>query len=305
MKCWIWLWMCLAVVVFLGCGPDERMARQAVPFQTEGDTIKVMTFNIRYGTADDGPDGWAHRRQMVLDRLAWHGADVVGLQEAVDFQIAEIQRGLTGYALLTAGRDDGKQAGEHCSILYRRDRFRLADSGTFWFSNSPWVPGSMHWGNRIPRICTWVHLIERDTGRGLYVYNLHLDHRSQPSRFKSAELLARIVAQRDPRDPVVVMGDFNMGLDNAAMLYLRRLGYPNAPLELLDTWRLLYPDKPDRRTYHGFGGGIDGVKIDHILIEPDTVVLDAQIDRFANDQGRYPSDHYPVTATLRPWPDGS
>ena len=301
MRQWMWFLACILLVVLVGCAESERVVRQDVPFQTEGDNVKVMSFNIRFGTANDGEDHWDLRREMVIDLIARHGADVAGLQEALDFQIEQISRSLKGYGVVSTGRDDGEQAGEHCTILYRQDRFILADSGTFWFSNSPWAPGSMHWGNRIPRICTWVRLVERETDRGMYVYNLHLDHQSQPSRFRSAELLARRVSQRQPKDPVVVMGDFNMGLDNPAMLYLRRLGYPNAPVELLDSWRLLYPDKPDTRTYHGFKGGTEGVKIDHILIERSTQVLDAQIDRFANEEGRYPSDHYPVTATLRLW----
>jgi endonuclease/exonuclease/phosphatase family metal-dependent hydrolase len=289
------------VTALVGCAVSEKIARREVPFQTEGDNIKVMTFNIRYGTAADGPNQWEYRRERVFDLIARHGADVVGLQEALDFQVEQIHNALKGYALVTAGRDDGKMAGEHCSILYRTERFKLADSGTFWFSNSPWVSGSKHWGNQIPRICTWARLVERDTDRALFVYNLHLDHQSQTSRFKSAELLARVVSQREPKDPVIVMGDFNMGLDNPAMLYLRRLGYPNAPVELLDSWRLLYPDKPEIRTFHGFEGGTEGIKIDHILIERTTKVLDAQIDRWSDEQGRYPSDHYPVTAVLQLW----
>jgi endonuclease/exonuclease/phosphatase family metal-dependent hydrolase len=272
MRQWLWSWGCVLVTALVGCAVSEKIARREVPFQTEGDNIKVMTFNIRYGTAADGPN-----------------------------QVEQIHNALKGYALVTAGRDDGKMAGEHCSILYRTERFKLADSGTFWFSNSPWVSGSKHWGNQIPRICTWARLVERDTDRALFVYNLHLDHQSQTSRFKSAELLARVVSQREPKDPVIVMGDFNMGLDNPAMLYLRRLGYPNAPVELLDSWRLLYPDKPEIRTFHGFEGGTEGIKIDHILIERTTKVLDAQIDRWSDEQGRYPSDHYPVTAVLQLW----
>ena len=300
MKKWMLTIIGMAGMLVSGCNAENQIVRRPVAFEAQDATVKVLCFNIRYGTANDGDDHWNNRKEMVFDLIAGHGADIVGLQESLSFQTEQISRALRGYDHVTVGRDDGKQAGEHCTILYRRERFRLADSGTFWFSNSPWEPGTMHWGNRIPRICTWVRLIERNSGNPVYVYNLHLDHQSQPSRVKSAELLARRVADRSPKDPVIVMGDFNIGLDNPAMLYLRRLGYPNAPVELLDTWRLLNPDEPDTRTYHGFKGGTDGVKIDHILIEQSTTVLDAQIDRSHKD-GRYPSDHYPVTAVLKLW----
>ena len=78
------------------------------------------------------------------------------------------------------GRDDGKFRGEHCSILYLKDRFKLdkKDCGTFWFSDTPEKIASKSWGNEIPRICTWVRLIEKKTNKGFYVYNVHYDHRS-------------------------------------------------------------------------------------------------------------------------------
>lgn len=303
MKQWmLGFWSIIAVIVS-GCDAENRIVRRPVDFQTDAAVVKIMSFNIRYGAADDGDDRWDNRREKVFDLIARQGADVVGLQEALNFQVEQIAAALKGYGVVSVGRDDGKQAGEQCTILYRRDRFRLADSGTFWFSNSPWTPGSKHWGNTIPRICTWVRLEEQISGSDFFVFNLHMDHQSQSSRVRSVELLSRRIAERTPKAPVVVTGDFNMGLDNPAMLYLRRLGYPNAPVELLDAWRLLNPDEPDTRTYHGFKGGTEGVKIDHILIERTTEVLDAQIDR-SNDEGRYPSDHYPVTATLKLW-DGN
>jgi endonuclease/exonuclease/phosphatase family metal-dependent hydrolase len=303
MKQWmLGFWSIIAVIVS-GCDAENRIVRRPVDFQTDAAVVKIMSFNIRYGAADDGDDRWDNRREKVFDLIARQGADVVGLQEALNFQVEQIAAALKGYGVVSVGRDDGKQAGEQCTILYRRDRFRLADSGTFWFSNSPWTPGSKHWGNTIPRICTWVRLEEQISGSDFFVFNLHMDHQSQSSRVRSAELLSRRIAERTPKAPVVVTGDFNMGLDNPAMLYLRRLGYPNAPVELLDAWRLLNPDEPDTRTYHGFKGGTEGVKIDHILIERTTEVLDAQIDR-SNDESRYPSDHYPVTATLKLW-DGN
>jgi endonuclease/exonuclease/phosphatase family metal-dependent hydrolase len=251
--------------------------------------VAAMSFNIRLGTVDDGPNHWNLRRQMVVDLIARRGTDVVGLQEAVGFQVEQILGALDGY--------DGVLAGEHCTILYRRDRFLGADSGTFWFSNTPEVPRSMHWGNRHARICTWVRLIERKTGRGLYVYNVHLDHQSQEARLKSTRLLARRMAQRAYKAPVVVMGDFNMPVDNPGMQFLVAEG---SPVRLTDSWRKAHPDKPETRTFNGFKGLTDGVRIDFILVDPETAVMAADIDR-TNEDGRYPSDHYPITATLKPW----
>ncbi len=178
-----------------------------------------MTFNIRYGTADDGDNSWPLRSAMVWQLIQNHAPDVVGLQEALRFQLDEIRTRVPGYAELGVGRDDGRSGGEYSAILYRSRRFAVADQGTFWFSETPDAPGSTSWGNRITRICTWARLVERETGTHLYVYNLHLDHESQPSRERSVELLAARINARRPRDPVIVMGDFNAGEDNPAVRY--------------------------------------------------------------------------------------
>ena len=262
--------------------------------------LTVMSFNIRYGTADDGPNRWTERRQFVADVLREHAADVVGLQEALDFQIREITEANPAYAVVGVGRDDAKTKGEFSAILVNKDRLRVADSGTFWFSDTPEVPGSATWGNRITRICTWARFIDRD-GSAFWVYNLHLDHQSQPSRERSAELLLSRIQRRPFADePVVVTGDFNAGEDNAAILRLVRPG--GMPGVFVDTFRALYPDEKRVGTFNGFKGALDGPKIDYVLVQPGTEVMSAAIVRTSRG-GRFPSDHFPVTARIKFTPE--
>jgi D-aminopeptidase len=258
--------------------------------------LTVMSFNIRYGTADDGPNGWTGRRRFVGDLVRDHTADIVGLQEALDFQIREIASANPMYAVVGVGRDDGKSKGEFTAILFNKDRLRVADSGTFWFSDTPDVPASRSWGNRITRICTWARFIDRDAS-AFWVYNLHLDHQSQPSRERSvALLLERVARHRSAGEPVVITGDFNAGEDNPAMLQLvRRDGTPGP---FVDTFRVLHPGEKQAGTFNGFKGTMDGPKIDYVLVQPGTAVLSAAIVRTARD-GRYPSDHFPVLARIR------
>ncbi|NIM48529.1 MAG: endonuclease [Gemmatimonadales bacterium] len=279
------------------------IAQTATPQPIE---LSVMTFNIRYGTADDGDNSWPLRSAMVWQLIQNHAPDVVGLQEALRFQLDEIRSRVPGYAELGVGRDDGRTRGEYSAILYRSRRFAVADQGTFWFSETPDAPGSTSWGNRITRICTWARLVERETGAHLYVYNLHLDHESQPSRERSVELLAAHINARRPRDPVIVMGDFNAGEDNPAVRYLTgeieraSSGTEPAPPspKLADTFRAVHPTATGVGTFHGFRGDRTGARIDAILASPQWEVLDAAIVR-TNRDGRYPSDHFPVTARLR------
>ncbi len=256
--------------------------------------VSLMSFNIRFGTANDGPDRWDLRRGMVMDVFTRHDAGVIGLQEALSFQVAEIRARFPHYAAAGVGRDDGLARGEHCTILYRVDRFTLAESGTFWLSETPEEVASVTWGNSITRVCTWVRLIDDASGRGFYVFNTHFDHASQPARERSARLIARRVAERRHPDPVIVMGDFNAGEHNPAMDYLLRDA--DGP-GWVDTFRVIHPDEKVVGTFNAFQGRIDGDKIDFVLVQPGITVIDASIDRTRVD-GRSPSDHEPVTAVI-------
>lgn len=266
--------------------------------------LQVMTFNIRYGTADDGENRWENRRQILIDVLKDNSPDVIGLQEALDFQISQIQQGLPEFGQLGVARDDGKTKGEYCAILYLLDRFKADESGTFWFSNTPDVPGSSHWGNANIRICTWARLVEKKTGAAFYLYNLHLDHVSQLSREKSAVLLAQRIRGRKHPDPFIVTGDFNAGESNPAILYLKgktALGKGESksanPVPAVDTFRVLYPDANEVGTFNAFKGNRKGEKIDYILTLPGVEVLEAKIV-YTQHNGRYPSDHFPATARV-------
>jgi len=268
--------------------------------------LRVMSFNIRYGAANDGENRWENRRKMVFDVFRNHRPDIVGLQEALRFQIDEIRKALAKYDQIGVAREDGKTEGEYSAILYRLDRFDVDESGTFWLSDTPEVPGSSHWGNPCVRICTWARLVEKKSGRAFYLYNTHLDHVSQPSRGKSAVLLAQRIHNRKRPDSFVITGDFNAGEDNPVILYMKGEsslggldgGESNNSVPMVDTFRVLHPNAKEVGTAHGFRGSRQGSKIDYVFVPPDVKVLEAQV-LYDNVDGRYPSDHFPVTARLR------
>jgi endonuclease/exonuclease/phosphatase family metal-dependent hydrolase len=261
--------------------------------------LTVMSFNIRYGTAKDGENHWTARRDLVFDVLREQDADLVGLQEALASQIDEIVAAVPAYAVVGVGRDDAARKGEFSAILFRKDRLHVAEAGTFWFSDTPAVPGSRSWGNNITRISTWARFVDRD-GRGFYHFNVHLDHESQVSREQSTALLRqRLHARSLPREPVVVTGDFNVGEENPALATLIEGFGPDAPPTLVDTFRVLHPGQAADGTYTAFKfGHVTGDKIDYVFVPPGTEVLSASIVRTSRN-GRYPSDHFPVVARVR------
>lgn len=255
-------------------------------------TLRVMSFNIRYGTATDGENHWEKRKAFLADVIRTEAPDILGVQEALDAQLRYILETVPGYAMVGVGRDDGMRAGEYSAILYRTDRLQVSRSDTFWFSDTPTRVASKTWGNNITRICTWAQFRTTE-GRTFYVYNVHFDHQSQPSREKAAALLRTTIEARDPEAPVIVTGDFNAGEGNAAMARMLEGGL------LRDTFRVRHPKASPVGTATGFTfGKVDGEKIDYVLTTPDIDVLDAAILQTAREQ-RYPSDHFPVTATLR------
>jgi endonuclease/exonuclease/phosphatase family metal-dependent hydrolase len=274
-------------------------AQQPVP-----EPMRVMSFNIRYGTANDGQNRWENRREMLFALLRAENADLIGVQEALYPQIQEILAAVPGYAVAGVGRDDGRTKGEFSAILFRANRFTLSDAGTFWFSDTPEVIASTSWGNSITRICSWARFVDRD-GRAFWHYNVHLDHQSQPSRERSTELLARRIAERAGRDsrdvgrgePAIVTGDLNVGETNPALTAL--VGSPSAPGPFVDTFRVLHPDAQEAGTFTGFDAArISGDKIDYIFVPRGTEVISAAIVR-TSTAGRLPSDHFPVTARIR------
>ena len=269
-------------------------------------TPNVMSFNIRYGTANDGQNRWENRREMVSDVLRKYQPAVVGLQEALRFQIDQIRQALPKYGQIGVGRDDGKTKGEYSAILYCTDRFEVDESGTFWLSDTPQVPGSITWGNACTRICTWARLVEKKSGKAFYAFNLHLDHVSQPSREKSVVLLTQRILGRKYPDAFVVTGDFNAGENNPAILYLKGVkslsgdhgGESKNPVAMVDTFRVLHPDAAEVGTFNAFEGRRTGEKIDYVFTTLPVEVLEAEILHDSVD-GRYPSDHFAVTAQLR------
>jgi endonuclease/exonuclease/phosphatase family metal-dependent hydrolase len=271
----------------------------------DGLELRVMTFNIRYGTANDGENHWKNRKEMVFDVIRNHPSDVVGLQEALRFQMDEIRKECPVYGEIGVAREDGYEEGEYSSILYRTDRFGVGESGTFWLSDTPEIPGSNTWGAACVRICSWARLIETKTGNAFYIFNLHLDHVSQPSREKSAVLLAERIRNRRFKDPFVVTGDFNVGESNSVVKYLKgQSGIDSGTgqktvntVPMVDTFRVLHPDITDVGTFNRFKGNRQGDKIDYVFTLPTVKVLEAQI-LYDNIEGHYPSDHFPVIARL-------
>ena len=252
--------------------------------------LKVMTFNIRYGSADDGENSWNNRKSMLFDVVRDFNPDIFGMQEVLNFQQNELQNEFQNYLMVGVGRDDGKTKGEYSPIFFSKDRFIRDTTETFWYSDTPHIPGSTGWGNEITRICTWVKLFDKFSGKSLYVLNTHLDHMSVPSRIKSAEALIAKIKSFKNKAPVIITGDFNSGENEETIQSIENFG-------MIDSYRSLHPKSAHEGTFNGFTGDDTKDKIDFIFASKDFKAIKSEIIK-TNKNGKYPSDHFPVTAVL-------
>ena len=236
-------------------------------------TIRVLTFNIRNGLANDGASSWEHRRELTAKVIRDSNADIIALQEVYEFQLEYLRVELSDYADYSVGREDGDKEGERCAILWRPDILHLTDMGNFWLSDTPDVPDSMTWGNRVTRICTWLGIHE-----GFYFYNTHWDHESSEARRRSAEMMAKHLSLY----PWIVVGDLNAEPDSPDL----------APLVAVEGSEFVSRDNRIG-TFHDFHGGDDGACIDHMFVGGGAKGRLVEVVR-TSENGLFPSDHYPV-----------
>jgi endonuclease/exonuclease/phosphatase family metal-dependent hydrolase len=258
--------------------------------------VRIMSFNVRYGTAPDGANAWPARRQLVFQTIRANDPDVLGLQEVLEFQARELREALPDYDFVGVGRDDGAGQGEFVPIMYRRKLFELVDCGYLWLSEQTDRPGVKGWDAACPRMLTWVRLgFKHNPLNSVYVVNTHFDHVGARARLESARIVRRTTDSLGGK-PVIVLGDFNCGSNSPPYSVLTEDRGNLA--ELHDAHVAIGLNEADAGTYNAFEGKTTGPRIDWILFNRRFEALQSTIDRRSFD-GHYPSDHFPVLATLR------
>ncbi|MDG1355881.1 MAG: endonuclease/exonuclease/phosphatase family protein [Opitutales bacterium] len=255
--------------------------------------LRVMSFNIRNSHARD----WEARKGLVYEVIRDYAPDVLGLQEANSFHLKELSNEFPEYGQVGEGSMGGSK-GQHSAILFLEERFKLTDSGSFWLSKTPTQP-SKSWRSAHHRICTWAELLIRETDRTLYIYNTHMDDGSREARENGTRMIMEHIQGEVQTSPFVFMGDFNAPEDSEVLKIIKgnSEARQNLRIQMVDSFRVLYPDRENVGTYNGFTGQSDGSKIDYIMVRPSMKVIEASILQTSRE-GRYPSDHFPVTAQV-------
>lgn len=262
-----------------------------------GESINLMSFNIRNSknsTPDvDGIHNWPARSGLLASYIVDSRADIIGLQEDRGGQVLFFSEKLQEYGRVGIGRDDGIHYGEHTSIFYKKDRFTVVDSGTFWLSETPEVVASISWDTSRVRIATWLRLEEKTTGERILVFNTHFDHKGTESQLKSAELIVKKAEEisQGKEEHIIIMGDLNFERTYKA-------AYETFTAEYMDA-KLVSQNAPtgEDYTYNGFGKEAVS-EIDYIFVSGNV-----QVDAYDQPQivknGIYLSDHAPVRAEIK------
>lgn len=269
----------LAAVAFTACGSAT--------------SLSVMTFNMRYDNPEDGENNWRFRRERVAEVIKAQDVDVLGTQELLCNQFDDLSGLLTGYQGVGVGRLDGAESGEYCAVFFKKERFTLLDSGTFWLSETPEVVGSLGWDGACERIATWVVLRDRD-GRELFFIDTHLDHVGQVARDEGVSLLMKRIETLSGGRPVILTGDFNSEPESSVVAHVQKDGV------LRDAKAIAAQRSGTDWSFSDFGRIPEAERplLDYIFVSGDIEAVRYEVlpDTF---DGGYVSDHAPVMAVVK------
>lgn len=269
--------------------------------RSDDSDIRVMSFNIRFGTANDGDNHWDKRKEFLFETIRTFSPDLLGTQETLAFQKDFLSQQLKDLEGFGVGRDDGSQAGEMAALFYRKSRFEKIDGGHFWLSPTPTQVGSKGWDAALPRIASWVKLKDRKSNSPspILFLNTHFDHRGVVAREQSAILIRSKLQELGTGCRMIVTGDFNAAAKNSDPYKALFGASPDASTLLRDTYLSATSDGTNHGTFSGFKAeNVSGPRIDWIGCSQDWTVISASIDRTAKN-GATPSDHFPVNAVLK------
>ncbi len=255
-------------------------------------SLEVMTYNIRLDVSVDGENAWPFRKELLTSQIQFYEPDIFGIQEAKPNQVIDISTMLPKYNQVGLGRE-GEGKGESSNIYYKKDRFLLKESNTFWLSETPNVI-SIGWDAAFNRVCTYALFNDTIANKYIWVFNTHLDHIGEVSRTKGIlMILSKIVELNTQNYPVIFMGDFNSEPTNERIISLKTQ---------MDDSRDISKEKPfgPTGTFNGFNYNEPvTLLIDYIFISKNNNLIVQKYAILSDSKDlKYPSDHLPVFVKL-------
>ena len=264
--------------------------------KSEGSFVKVMTFNIRFDNPRDSINAWTNRASQVSDFIINEKPDIIGMQEVLLSQFEHLDSVLTEYSSVGVGRDDGAKSGEMNPLFFRKDRFDMVRTITFWLSETPEVPGTKQWGASLPRIVTWAELVDKISKEHFFWFNTHFAHDSDSARIMSSKLLLAEVGRIAEGFPFIITGDFNMLPTSSGYSILTG---PDESVPLIKDSYLISVKPPTGplSTFNGFNDKPETRRIDYVFVRNGMKVTEHKT-LLKKENGIFISDHWPVEAVV-------
>lgn len=254
--------------------------------------LTIGTYNLRYDNPKDTGNLWINRAPVIASLIRFHDFDIFGTQEGYKNQLDDIINALPQYNYCGVGRNDGKDKGEHSAIFYKKDDFNLLNKGDFWLSQTPDTP-SLGWdATCCNRICSWVYLQHKKSGKKFYFFNAHYDHQGIQARKESSKLILQKINNIAANEPVIFTGDLNGSHKSEWYQAIA------TSAKLKDTYKEVKYPYANNASHNGFGSTKDSTDIiDHIFITKHFTVSKWGLltDTY---HGKFPSDHFPVLAEV-------
>jgi endonuclease/exonuclease/phosphatase family metal-dependent hydrolase len=285
MKRYIFYSGLIFLIAFSSCSPNSRKS-----------TIKVMTLNVRYDNPRDSINAWPNRASLVVNFINNEKPDIIGMQEVLSSQYEALDSILVKYGSVGVGRTDGAKEGEMNPVFFSKERFDMVRTKTFWLSLTPEIPGSIEWGASLPRIVTWMELVDKNSHEHVFFFNTHFAHDSDSARIMSAGILLSRVDSISGNFPVIITGDFNMLPSSKGYAILTG---PSESIPLLKDTYLISDKNPvgPSYTFNGFSDKQGSGRIDYIFVKDGMRVLEHSTAA-KKVSGVYISDHWPVEAII-------
>ena len=249
------------------------------------DGIRVMSFNLRADTPNDGINRFFNRSSRVIETIHREAPGLIGFQEAKNEMRAFLRERLPQYVVLGCGRNSAYD-GEGILIAYREDQFELIEFQTRWLSDTPERPGSRFDSDqsKYPRVYVYAKLRRFADNKTVAFVNTHTDHVGQKARVSaSIQLLKTMHAMQ--ADGLVLTGDFN-ALPNSEEIQMLTA---DTELGLTDVSAAI------PFSFHNFGRCVPW-KCDYIFSTCPSSECHVIEDIPVN--GVYISDHNPIVATI-------
>lgn len=275
-----------------------------LPRLTADEPFWLLSYNVR---VDFTGETWPNRGPTLAETLREHAPELILIQEASEWMIAEYQKMLPDYYYLVGERSDGHRGDqrwyEFVPIFYHPDRFAVVDHGSFWVGEDPDKPGdtldnTKHHG----RAFNWVTLRDKSSGKQFAVGNVHIHGQRAEV---AVELIVKRLRQAVGDLPLILAGDYNSLPESEAYHRMTSAG----DLGFVDARDIARQVRGQLETSLGSGEAVAGAdlanqspgnpdkvarRIDYVFVTPDLKIHRFEVKKPAVKPGFFASDHFPI-----------